>query len=59
LEFPVEWSAIVPEFHGYPGNDALLTAISFSEAKISHKWPSQDSNEGWNNHSHVSAAVAA
>jgi hypothetical protein len=28
-----EWSAIVPEFRGRPGNDALVGAISFLDTK--------------------------
>lgn len=59
LELPVEWSVTVPEFHGYLGNDALLAGISSSEAIINHKGPNQEDNEGSENHSRVSAAVAA
>jgi hypothetical protein len=42
LELHVEWSVIVPEFHTHPGNNTLLTVISFSETRINHEQPNPE-----------------
>jgi hypothetical protein len=37
LESHAGESQIIPEFQGYPGNNSLVAAISFSEATKHHK----------------------
>jgi hypothetical protein len=42
----VEWSPVVPEFQGDPGNNILVTVTSFSETRRNFKVPIQTSKEG-------------
>jgi hypothetical protein len=35
-----------PEFQGHPGNDILITVISFLKTRIKDKGPDQASKEG-------------
>jgi len=70
LESHVGWLLIVHEFQGHPGNDILVTVISFLKTRIKHREPDQASTEGgrpqpcfyWQRnafaYAHLSAAVA-
>jgi hypothetical protein len=39
LEKRVGWSAFIPEFQGHPGNNTLITAISFLNTTRNHRGP--------------------
>ena len=46
LESHVGWLLIVLKYQGHPGNDILITVISFLKTRIKHKGPDQASKEG-------------
>lgn len=46
LESHVGWLLIVLEFQDHPGNDILITVISFLKTRLKHKGPDQASKEG-------------
>lgn len=45
LESHVGWLLVVLEFQGHPGNDILITVISFLKTRIKHRGPDQANKE--------------